>query len=117
MDIKLEQEQTTANKWGGKVSAGGEAGLKLIAKVKGGGEVNYAHESTVKEKAVGKDTSDLEFMAVLIRESGRTLFIEDFHYLPEAEQRRFAFDLKTLWDYCTLIVARLRLPKRNDQRC
>ena len=104
LDIKLEEEQTTANKWGGKVSAAGEAGLKLIAKVKGGGEVNYAHESTVKEKAVGKDASDLEFIAALIRESGRTLVIEDFHYLPEAEQRKFAFDMKTFWDYQTFMV-------------
>lgn len=104
LDIKLEQEQTTANKWGGKVSATGEAGLKLIAKVQGSGEANYAHESTVKEKPVGKDTSDLEFIAALIRESGRTLVIEDFHYLPEAEQRKLAFDLKTLWDYRTFVV-------------
>lgn len=104
LDIKLEQEQTTANKWGGKVSAAGEAGLKLIAKVQGGGEANYAHESTVKEKAVGKDIWDLEFIAALIRESGGTLVIEDFHYLPEAEQRKFAFDLKTLWDYRTFVV-------------
>jgi len=104
LDIKLEQEQTTTNKWGGKISAAGEAGHKLIAKVQGGGEASYAHESAVKSKAVGKDTSDLEFIAALIRESGRTLVIEDYHYLPEAEQRKFAFDLKTLWDYRTFIV-------------
>lgn len=104
LDIKLEQEQTATNKWGGKISAAGEAGLKLIAKVQGGGEASYAHESAVKMKAVGKDMSDLEFIAALIRESGRTLVIEDFHYLPEVEQRKFAFDLKTLWDYRTFIV-------------
>ena len=104
LEIRLELEQTTANKWGGKVSATGEAGFKLIAKVQGGGEANYAHETSVKDKPVGKDTTDLEFIAALIRESGRTLVIEDFHYLPEAEQRKFAFDLKTLWDYHTFIV-------------
>lgn len=104
LDIKLELEQTKANKWGGRVSATGEAGLRLIAKVQGSGELNYANESTVKEKVVGKDMSDLEFIAALIRESGRTLVIEDFHYLPEAEQRKFAFDLKTLWDYRTFVV-------------
>lgn len=104
LDIKLEQEQTIANLWGGKVSATGEAGFKLIAKVQGGGEANYTRETTVTEKTVGKDISDLEFIAALIRESGRTLVIEDFHYLPETEQRKFAFDLKTLWDYRTFIV-------------
>lgn len=104
LDIRLEVEQTTATKWGGKISAGGEAGWKLLAKVQGGGEASYAHESNAKDKVVGKDLSDLEFIAALIRESGRTLVIEDFHYLPEAEQRKFAFDLKTLWDYRTLVV-------------
>lgn len=104
LDIRLEVESTAANKWGGKVSASGEAGFKLLAKVQGGGELNYAHESGAKEKAVGKDTTDLEFIASVIRESGRTLVIEDFHYLPEAEQRKFAFDLKTLWDYRTFVV-------------
>ena len=104
LDIRLEIENSTANKWGGKVTASGEAGLKLLAKVQGGGEFTYARESGTKEKAVGKDTTDLEFVASLIRESGRTLVIEDFHYLPDAEQRKFAFDLKTLWDYQTFIV-------------
>lgn len=104
LDIRLEVEQTTAAKWGGKISAGGEAGLKLLAKVQGSGEASYAHEENKKDKVVGKDMSDLEFIAALIRESGRTLVIEDFHYLPEAEQRKFAFDLKTLWDYRTLVV-------------
>ncbi|UVN43319.1 hypothetical protein [Pseudomonas mosselii] len=104
LDIRLEVEQSSANKLGGKITASGEAGFKLIAKVQGAGEVNYVHENSEKTKAVGKDTSDLEFIAALIRESGRTLVIEDFHYLPEAEQRKFAFDLKTLWDYRTFVV-------------
>lgn len=104
LEVRLEVEQSSANKWGGKVTAAGEAGLKLLAKVQGGGELNYAHESGAKDKAVGKDLTDLEFIAALIRASGRTLVIEDFHYLPESEQRKFAFDLKTLWDYQTFIV-------------
>lgn len=104
LDIRLEVEQSSANKLGGKITASGEAGLKLIAKVQGAGEINYVHETAEKTKVVGKDTSDLEFIAALIRESGKTLVIEDFHYLPEAEQRKFAFDLKTLWDYQTFVV-------------
>lgn len=104
LDIKLEQEQTAADKWSANISAAGEAGIKLIAKVQGGGQASYSNESTVKVKVVGKDISDLEFIAALIRESGRTLVIEDFHYLPDEEQRKFAFDLKTLWDYRTFVV-------------
>lgn len=104
LDIRLELEQTTASKWGGKISASGEAGFKLLAKVQGAGEATYANEQSKKDKPVGKDASDLEFVAALIRESGKTLVIEDFHYLPESEQRKFAFDLKTLWDYHTFVV-------------
>ena len=104
LDIRLEKEHTTTTKYGGKITAAGEAGLKLIAKVQGSGEATYAHESATKAAAVGKDISDLEFIAALIRESGRTLVIEDFHYLPSEQQRKFSFDLKTLWDYHTFVV-------------
>lgn len=104
LDIRLEVSATSANKWEGRLTASGEMGWKLLAKVKGEGEIGYAHESSETNKPVGKDISDLAFIAALIRESGRTLVIEDFHYLPETEQRKFAFDLKTLWDYRTFVV-------------
>ena len=43
--------------------------------------------------------TDLRFIAEIIRASERRLVIEDFHYLNVEERRRFAFDLKALWDY------------------
>ncbi len=104
LDIRLEIERTKGTAWGGKVTAAGEAGLKLLAKVEGGVEVSYDRNAETTDKAVGKDVSDLEFIAALIRGSGRTLVIEDFHYLPVHEQANFAFDLKTLWDYRTFVV-------------
>lgn len=104
LDIRLEVEKSTTDSFGGRITASGEAGLKLIAKVAGEGEASYSKESQTTDKAVGKDASDLKFIADLIRESGRTLVIEDFHYLSVAEQRRFAFDLKTFWDYGTFVV-------------
>lgn len=104
LDIRFEAERTVENVWGGKISASGEAGLKLIAKVEGCAEGSYERSSAVTDRAVGKDVTDLEFIAALIRESGRILVIEDFHYLPVEEQTKFAFDLKTLWDYRTFVV-------------
>jgi hypothetical protein len=104
LDIKFELERTSTNAIKGKVSASGEAGFKLLAKVTGAGEIAVEHQSSRKEQTVGKDINDLEFIATLIRASGRILVIEDFHYLPMEEQRRFAYDLKTLWDYKTFVV-------------
>jgi len=104
LEIRLVTERTVENNWGGKISATGEAGFKLIAKVEGSAEGTYERSTALTDRVVGKDVNDLEFISALIRESGRTLVIEDFHYLPIEEQTKFAFDLKTLWDYKTFVV-------------
>lgn len=104
LDVRVELEKTSTNAFKGKIAASGEAGFKLIAKATGSGEIAAEHQTDTKEKAMGKDLGDLEFIASLIRASGRMLVIEDFHYLPVDEQRKFAFDLKTLWDYKTFVV-------------
>lgn len=104
LDIKLDVESTAGSKLTGKVSATAEGGIWLLAKVGGNAEGAYENSSSTKTQSVGKDISDLDFIAALIRESGRVLVIEDFHYLPVSEQKRFAFDLKTLWDYGTFVV-------------
>lgn len=104
LDVRVELEKSSTNAIKGRIAASGEVGLKLIAKATGSGEIAGEHQTTTKEKAIGKDIEDLEFMATLIRASGRILVIEDFHYLSIEEQRKFAFDLKTLWDYKTFVV-------------
>lgn len=104
LDIRLEVESSKTKTFEARVMASGEAGWKLIAKVQGEGELSRAQESATTTKQVGKDHADLEFVASLIRESGRILVVEDFHYLPVEEQKRFAFDLKTLWDYGVFVV-------------
>jgi hypothetical protein len=43
-------------------------------------------------------------VAELILASGRRLVIEDFHYLSVGERKKFAFDLKALWDYGVFVV-------------
>src|SRR5690606_7271299 len=70
-------------------------------------------ESTHQTAPVGKDQADLEYVASLIRESGRVLVVEDFHYLPVEQQKRFAFDLKTLWDYRVFVVVVGVWPTQN----
>lgn len=104
LDIRMEVEKSTSSALKGKIAAAGEAGFKLLAKASGSGEIAGEYTTQAKDKAVGKDVNDLEFIASLIKASGRTLVIEDFHYLPTSEQRKFAFDLKTLWDYKTFVV-------------
>jgi hypothetical protein len=104
LDVMVELEKSSTSAIKGRIAASGEVGLKLIAKATGSGEIAGEHQTTTKEKTIGKDIEDLEFMASLIRASGRTLVIEDFHYLSIEEQRKFAFVLKTLWDYKTFVV-------------
>jgi hypothetical protein len=88
----------------GKLQATAEGGLALLAKASGQFEAEANLSTQQKAKPVGKDGADLEFIASIIKSSGRKLVIEDFHYLPIEEQKKFAFDLKTLWDYGTFVV-------------
>lgn len=104
LGIELVIERTNGTGLKGKVKATGEAGFKLLAKVTGEAEFEGEYNREVVTEAVGKDVNDLEFVAGLIRESGRFLVIEDFHYMRVEEQRKFSFDLKTLWDYQTFVV-------------
>jgi len=104
LDVRFEVEKVTSRSFEARISASGEAGLKLLAKLQGGVEVGANAGVQETTQPVGKDHADLEFVASIIKESGRTLVIEDFHYLPTEEQKRFAFDLKTLWDYRLFVV-------------
>lgn len=104
LDVQLVSETSSSNKYQGKLTASGEAGWKLLAKLTGSGELSGEHNQTTESKTVGKDLSDLGFVASLINASGRTLVIEDFHYLSVDEQKKFAFDLKSLWDYKVFTV-------------
>lgn len=104
LDIRLEVDRTVTSKAGGKVGGSVEGGFSLFAKASASTEGTFCSDSATKEVVVGRNIADLKFISDKIRESGRKLVIEDFHYLPIAEQQKFAFDLKTLWDYKTLVV-------------
>lgn len=104
LDVKFTVIDKSSGKVEGRVEAKGEVGNGLIAKVLGlSGSLTAgagaSHSNEKEKELVGHDINDLRFIAELIRESGRRLVVEDFHYLSIAERTNLAFDLKALWDY------------------
>ena len=109
LDIQLLVQESSAKSFSARVEAQGALGESLLAKVLGltgsvGGGINGEHQSGKTQQSVGRDINDLKFVADLIKESGKRLVIEDFHYLSVDERRVFAFDLKALWDYGLFIM-------------
>lgn len=109
LGIKLVLDDTQSGKISGHVKAEASLGEGLIAKVLGAAAaakigVEGEKGSEVRTEPVGQDVSDLRFVADLLKASGRRLVIEDFHYLSVKERKKFAFDLKALWDYGVFIV-------------
>ena len=109
LGIKLVLEDSHSGKISGHVKAEASVGEGLIAKVLGmnaGAKagIEGERESGTRTEPVGQDISDLRFVADLLKASGRKLVIEDFHYLSVAERKKFAFDLKALWDYGLFVV-------------
>jgi len=109
LGVKLILDDSKSGKISGRVEAEASIGSGLIAKalgVDGGASASFDGEGakTVRTGPVGRDVTDLRFVAHLLRESGRRLVIEDFHYLSVAERRKLAFDLKALWDYGLFVM-------------
>ena len=104
LGIRLEIERANEKTFKGTVTAEGEFAIKLLAKAKAKGELEASKVSTTTDKPVGQDVDDLRFIVDILRASERILVIEDFHYLSVEERTKFAFDLKTLWDYKFLVV-------------
>ena len=109
LEVKFVVSDKSSGKVEGKLEAKGAIGEGLIAKVFGlsGSLTGSMAGSQTGEQArqlVGHDIHDLRFIADLIRESGRRLVIEDFHYLSVKERKKLSFDLKALWDYRLYVV-------------
>lgn len=98
LDIRLELERHNVDSLKGTLSAKTEVGLKLLATLKGESSIEGKNESGEKQQVVGHDINDLRFVVDIIKASKRRLVIEDFHYMSVAERRKFAFELKALWD-------------------
>jgi len=104
LDIQFRSETTRSQEIKGSVTGTADAGFKLLAKV----GLNIGIEGKVGEGTrtvpAGRDINDLRYIADIIRESGRKLVIEDFHYLSLKEREAFAFDLKAFWDWGVQII-------------
>jgi hypothetical protein len=104
LEVRLEVEKTSEKSLKGRVEASGDLGVKILAKLGVTASAEAETKGTTKTSLVGRDIADLRYIAYIIRESGKVLVIEDFHYLSTDERRNFAFDLKALWDYGCFVV-------------
>jgi hypothetical protein len=103
LDVQIPSEMRDTTTTSTQYSAGGEGGIPL-AKVKADATATESVEQTVTSIPVGISTNNLQFVSKEIKEHNKRIVIEDFHYLPEAEQRRLAFDLKALWDMGVFLI-------------
>lgn len=104
LGVALEIQRTLNHGIRGSAKAQTTFGTALLAKIGVSAEIAADRNSGTTAAPVGQDVSNLKFVADLIRESGRRLVIEDFHYLSVAERKAFAFDIKALWDYGVFVV-------------
>jgi hypothetical protein len=93
LGIKLVLDDTQSGKISGHVKAEASIGEGLIAKVLGATATAKAgiegeHGTATRLEPVGRDVSDLRFVADLIKASDRRLVIEDFHYLSLDERKK-----------------------------
>jgi hypothetical protein len=72
------------------------SGRLAIGRASGNAEIANAASST--SKPIGASVDNLQFVSEQITKSGKRVIIEDFHYMPEEEKRKLAFDLKAFWD-------------------
>lgn len=104
LGVRLEVSSTHESSLTGTVEATAEVGASLIAKIAAKWGLATTSKDATTSAPVSQDINDLSFIAALIRESGRRLVIEDFHYLSHDERTKLAFDLKALWDYQTFVI-------------
>lgn len=104
LSISVEVKKSEQGTFKATLTATGEAGAFLIAKASVSAGTSKEKTGAVETRAVGHDVTDLRFVADIIKNSGRRLVIEDFHYMTVEDRRSFAFDLKALWDYGLFVV-------------
>lgn len=113
LGIQLVIEETNKAAIRGQVRATQEFGAKLLAKIGFQQELDLYKSNEEKSKPLGHDINDLNFIAEIIQKSGRKLVIEDFHYLSDVERKKFASDLKALWELKLFVVVIGIWPEKN----
>jgi hypothetical protein len=99
LGVQLQIESTNQSGIRGTVEGQATAGNDLIGRVTAKLGLDISDASSTKSTPVGRNITDLRFIAQLIIESGKRLIIEDVHYLSLEQRTVLAYDLKALWDY------------------
>ena len=95
--------QTSKNfKWGIEGKGEAQGGFNFLvseasASLEGSANVENSSEKVFVNVGQGAQPS-LGYLVEEIKKTDKRIVIEDFHYLPEDEKLRLAFDLKALWD-------------------
>lgn len=106
LGVQFDIQKSSETNFSAELSGGGEFKVPFLAKAEAGasGSVEHNQGSSTSLDFV-TSIQNLEFIATSIRDSGRRLVIEDFHYLDLETRAKLAFDLKTFWDYnCKVII-------------
>ena len=104
LNIAIQVKESRQGVFKASVSASGEGGVALLAKVGITASLGKDTTTAAESKVAGHDVNDLRFVADILRASGRRFVIEDFHYMSTEDRRSFAFDLKALWDYGVFVI-------------
>jgi len=104
LEIRMTVSESQSGVFKATVTASGDLGVKLLSKIGLAGTIGGDRITGAEKTPVGHDIDDLRYVAEIIKQSGRPLVIEDFHYMATEARRDFAFDLKTLWDYDVFVV-------------
>ena len=104
LDISLEVSSSETRDARMELRGEGEYGWSLLGKIKASIGTELSDTENSKYEPIGRDVNDLEFVCAVIRESGRRVVIEDFHYLSGDAQRNLAHDLKAMWDFGIYVV-------------
>ncbi|WP_084611597.1 hypothetical protein [Tomitella biformata] len=102
--VKLVTSESNSRSMEGTVEGETEFGVGLIGKVKVKLGLTSTLSGSDSKESLRQNINDLDFICQLIRESGKRLIVEDFHYLDTKERTKLAYDLKTMWDLRLYVV-------------
>lgn len=104
LGIKLEITRTQNKSFSGHAEVEGEGGFKIFARVCAKFGATIGSESAVTVQQLKQSVTNLNFITECLKESGRRLVIEDFHYLSKDQRKLFAFEMKALWELEVFVI-------------
>lgn len=105
LDIEISISEKVASQASSSLEASANVKAIGVASLAGKASTSQQSQNETTKQKIGKDITDLKFIAHTIKQSNRRLVIEDLHYLSSNQRNILAHELKTLWDYgCFVIV-------------